>query len=223
MLLKKRAFKLHLPQGEMNVVSLMDILTTLLFFLLTMAAFTRLGGLEGQGLLNNYLTAESTDKKPVFTLQVVFHTPQKASIWLGPIADLRPNSPEELSKSLRSTWQGDEARGFMKDVQAVDWATLLASVQKELLPVKRGFPSELGAVAAFTDAMSSQQMIDAMASLRSLPEKEAPIDVINAVGQPERTRVLFPALILSEWVEPSQSTPPVAAPASDGEQEGRSS
>jgi len=188
--------------GEMNVVSLMDILTTLLFFLLLSASFQSLSSLESSGFLSNKTVVDSTNKKPQFTLEVIFHSPTQASIWLGPLKGLHVMAQDDLVSMLKSSYQGSGGEeGFLRKFEGKDMPDLLAKVQDGLIPIKRSFPEELGAVIAFTDGIKYQEMVDAVTSVRSLGPKQEGFELRNLLGQRERTKVLFPSLVISEWSE----------------------
>jgi len=188
--------------SEINVVSLMDILTTLLFFLLLSASFQQISSLDSSGFLSNKLLQDNPDHKPQFTLEVIFHSPTKASVWLGPLKGLHVSNADELIGNLRSNYAGgDGSEGFLRKFEAKDLTELLGKVQEGLIPIKRSFPEELGAVIAFTDGIKYQEMVDAVTAVRSISPKGDAFEVRNAVGQKERTKILFPNLVISEWVE----------------------
>jgi hypothetical protein len=200
MSLKKGLFKHKLPQGELNVVSLMDILTTLLFFLLLAASFTRISALDASGFLSNKSFSES-DKKPFFTLEVIVHDERSATVWLGPLTGLKISREDELTRYLGGSFSGDSATGYLRKVQAADLKGLVAQIQQALVPIKASFPDELTAVIAFTDTVSYQTMVDTIAAVKSLDPQQGSINVTNAIGQKERTKILFPQLVISEWSE----------------------
>ena len=201
MLRKSARFKQELPAGEMNVVSLMDILTTLLFFLLVAASFTHISGIDATGFLTNYLAVDNPNRKPTFTLQVALINDRKASILIGSLDGLKITDQEALLAYLKGQYQGEPAHGFTRTVEAADFKALLTEVQRSLVQIKKSFPSEFAAIAAFSDGVTYQQMIDSMAAIRSLDEKEQGFEVVNAVGKREKTKVLFPTVIVSEWSE----------------------
>lgn len=201
MLRSKRSFKQNLPNGEMNVVSLMDILTTLLFFLLISASFANLAGLDSSGFLSSQSQA-IRDSKPVFTLELILHGSKSATIWLGPVNELAGVIDKAaLVKFLNSEFRGNETQGFTKTVDAKNFQDLMSRVQELLIPIKKSFPSELVAVLALTDGVTYQETVDATAALKTLDLKREGIMTTNAIGQKETTRILFPSVILSEWSE----------------------
>jgi len=199
----KLSYRRKLPfSGEINVVSLMDILTTLLFFLLLSVSFQQLSSLDTSGFLSNKLLVDNPDKKPQFTLEVIFHSPQQASIWLGPLKGLRVMAQDDLVKMLQASYTGgDGSEGFLRKVDAKDLPELLARVQEGLIPIKRSFPEELSAVIAFTDGIKYQEMVDAVTAVRSMGPKAESFEIRNSIGQREKTKVLFPNLVISEWIE----------------------
>jgi hypothetical protein len=188
--------------SEINVVSLMDILTTLLFFLLLSVSFQQLSSLDSSGFLSNKLIINNPDNKPQFTLEVIFHSPQHASIWLGPLKGLHVMAQDDLVGMLRSQYTGgDGSEGFLRKVEAKDLPELLSKVQEGLIPIKRSFPDELAAVIAFTDGIKYQEMVDAVTAVRGIGPKGQFFEIRNSIGQREKSKVLFPSLVISEWVE----------------------
>jgi hypothetical protein len=188
--------------SEINVVSLMDILTTLLFFLLISASFQQLSSLDSSGFFSNKIVVETPNKKPQFTLEVIFHSPTNASIWLGPLKGLHVMAQKDLISELEDKYTGGRGDdGFMRKLSGKDLPDLLSKIQNGLVPIKKSFPEELGAVIAFTDGIKYQEMVDAVTAVRSLGPKQTGFDVRNTIGQWERTKVLFPNLVISEWVE----------------------
>jgi biopolymer transport protein ExbD len=199
MRLKKRQFKLTLPAGEINVVSLMDILTTLLFFLLIVASFSHLSFVEGTGLVNQPQSA--ANNLPKFALEVIFNSPTTATVWLGPLNGLNVNEPAQFEQFLQTQFQAKGNEGFIKKLTGTDSQNLIAQIQQTLIPIKRGFPDQLSVVAALSDQIPYQQMIDSVSGIRSLGEKQESIDLTDSQGRREKTKVLFPQVIISEWAE----------------------
>jgi len=76
---------------------------------------------------------------------------------------------------------------------------------RSLIPIKRSFPEEVSAVIAFTDSIKYQEMIDAVTAVRTLGPKVEAFEVRNTIGQRERTKVLFPSLVISEWLKEPRS------------------
>lgn len=199
---RNRVFKHQLPKGELNVVSLMDILTTLLFFLLLAASFTRLAALDASGFISNKSFAqEEAKKKPVFTLEVIVHDPKSATIWLGPLTGLSAAHEPDLNRYLALQFKGDANAGFTRKLEANDPHALVSLIQQALIPIKKSFPGETTAVVAFTDRVPYQQMVDSIAGVKSLGESREGVKVSNAIGMPESTKVLFPEIVISEWGE----------------------
>ena len=201
MLRKSTRFKQELPAGEMNVVSLMDILTTLLFFLLISASFTRLSGIDATGFLSNYMAVDNPNRQPTFTLQVAVLSDHKASILVGSLDGLKITDPTSLLAYLQGQYHGNAQHGFTRTLEAADFKTLMVEIQQSLIQIKKGFPSEFAAIAAFADGVNYQQVVDSMATIRSLDDKDPGFEIVNAIGQREKTKVLFPTVIVSEWSE----------------------
>lgn len=205
MRLKKRKFKLTLPAGEINVVSLMDILTTLLFFLLIVASFSRLSFLTGSGVVSQTGSSSQEEMKPKFALQVIFNHHKSAFIWFGPYASLEVMNREELNRYLSQGFQGDEDNGYLKKIEAPNFQQLLVRIQESLIPLKKSFPMQLDAVMAIPDVLKYQEVIDAMGAVRGLSAKQKEFEVVDFYGTKQLTKVLFPSIVLSEWtVEKSE-------------------
>lgn len=197
---RARVFKHKLPKGELNVVSLMDILTTLLFFLLLAASFTRLASLDASGFISNKSFSDQ-GKKPTFTLEVIINDAKSASVWLGPLTGLRVAHEGELNRYLGLQFHGDAASGYTRKLEANDPHALVALIQQALIPIKKSFPDELTAVVAFTDRVPYQQVVDSIAGVKSLDDQHEAVHVSTAIGTSENTKVLFPEIVISEWGE----------------------
>jgi hypothetical protein len=109
---------------------------------------------------------------------------------------------DELIKTLQASYAGgDGSEGFLRKLDAKDLPELLGKVQEGLIPIKRSFPDELSAVIAFTDGIKYQEMVDAVTALRTIGPTGQSFELRNTIGQREKTKVLFPNLVISEWVE----------------------
>src|SRR5665647_646934 len=85
-MLRKKKNKHPLPQGEVNVTSLMDIMTTLLFFILMVLSFNKITIIDA---FAPQAGAVSEDKKKVFALKVSYVESGKVDIDLGPLDELK--------------------------------------------------------------------------------------------------------------------------------------
>ena len=204
MRLKRRPFKLSLPPGELNVVSLMDILTTLLFFLLIVASFSRLSVVSGFGI-PSLLAETEDDNRPRFVLEVILKSPTQALIWLGPTTGLTIHHSKDLSAYLSKEFKGTDSTGFTRTVTAKDAESLLGEIQAAVVPIKRSFPTQTTAVVAIQDQVSYQTLVNAVAKLSSLDKKQPAFEIVNSDGEREMTKVLFPQVIVSEWSEDNAS------------------
>ncbi len=198
MLLKKRSFKLELPQGELNIVSLMDVLTTLLFFLLVVASFTKLSVLGGAGVPSNAVS-DPADTTPRFMLEVTLKSDQSAEVWLAPTAELKMRPVTDLDSELRSAgFSGSPSRGYTQTVGGQEIHQLLARVQETLIPIKRAYPIETSSILTVADAIPYQKVVDAITALRELPEGKTTFKVQDAAGNWTQSRVLFPQTTVTE-------------------------
>lgn len=199
MALKKRKVRNELPTPEMNITSLMDVLTTLIFFIVMMAGFNQTFVLQATPLTSGKPT--NTEQKPVFTLKVAVLSETTARLWLGPVEGLSPVKMPELEAFLKSRFSGNSTIGFSRALVEKDSAKLLRSLQEILAKIKISFPHETKAVVAFADRVSYQTTVNVISSVRSIPRQKPPVETVNLLGKKELTRVLFPELIISEWSE----------------------
>jgi len=199
MALRKRKIKKELPAPEINITSLMDVLTTLIFFIIMMANFNQFMVLNANPLQTG--KNSETDKKPVFTLKVAIIDDRTAKLWLGPIAQLPMVNPEQNVKYLKSRFSGSVQTGFNRIIKEPSSEKLLSTLQDVLSYIKKAFPHETKAVVAFTDRIEYQLTIDVIAAVRSLSEDKTALEVVNLLGKKENTKVLFPEIIVAEWSE----------------------
>jgi biopolymer transport protein ExbD len=192
---KKR--KHVLPDGDINITSLMDILTTLLFFIMMVMSLQKFSVIDSTSLT---ATEPSKDPKPTFALQLTILSPEELSLWIGPIKGLEGSmvNTHYVKKLISSRFKGNEESGYSLSVKADDLPSLLDKIQDTLVEVKIGFPEEMRAVISFTDVIKYQEMIDAIAAVRELgPEKEGFVyQRLNS--EKEKTKVLFPQVIIAE-------------------------
>lgn len=184
------------PVPEMNVVSLMDILTTLIFFILMIATFTRYSIVPGAAMPS--AAASTTEPKPVFSLLVEIQNAREATLRLGAIEKLKLVDSEATESYLRSNFSGSSSTGYVKRISAQGERDLLRKVQSALVEIKKGFPHEDKAVVSFSDAIPYQTVIDFVGGLRSLgPDQEA-FTLKNLLGHADKSKVLFPLVLVSE-------------------------
>lgn len=198
MLLKSnRKAKYHLPAGELNIVSLMDIITMLLFFLVAVVNLTKFAIIPATALPTG-ASAAAEKPKPTFALQVTVFNEATAYLWLGPIRGLRITNRNSLAALLQTGFRGNEELGYLKKLTAPAGKQIYAELQNHLVQLKLSFPSETKAVVAFTDTITYQQLIDAVETIRSLaPDRESFV-ASDIFGRPEKTRVLFPEILILE-------------------------
>lgn len=194
MLLKRKKVKNNMPDAEINIVSLMDILTTMLFFLILFVSFSNYSVLRSTSLVSS---SSSEQPKPVFTLKVTLKSEKDFEIWLGPTRGLAMVDSAPLIKNFKGS-RGSLETGFTKSSVAPDLKSLLKLVQANLIEIKKAFPHETKVVLAVSDNVSYQAVIEAMTGLRSLGATEEGFTLKNLVGQTEKTKVLFPEVIISE-------------------------
>ncbi len=195
MSLKNDRHRPSLPSEEVNITSLMDILTTLLFFILMISSFTNYSVIGGNALISG---TPSTEEKKVFSLQVRVVDGTKGTIELGPIDGLNIVGRDSFSKYLNRSFQGSGTNGFSKSISGSDNKDFLKKLKKELIVIKQAFPTENKAILAISDAVKYQDMINDLSAMRELEESDKGFELVNLVGQKEKVRFLFPEIILSE-------------------------
>lgn len=193
-MLRKKKNKHPLPDGEVNVTSLMDIMTTLLFFILMVLSFNKITIIDA---FAPQAEVASEDKKKVFTLRVSYPESGKVEINLGPLDELKMVDESNLLAFLNGQYKGSKSAGFKKTISSKDPQKLKFLVREALKGIKRGFPHEHQVTLAMSDKVVYQDMVHMMEALKTLPENEA-LDVKNLIGKHERTNVLFPQVVLVE-------------------------
>lgn len=199
MLLKKRKHKLKLPIVEVNIVSLMDIITTLLFFLILILGVTNYSILQASAL--SLGISSKKDNKPTFSLKVSLIHHRKAILHLGPIKGLKMIKATSFRRYMRKKFSGNPQKGYSKVLYGKNSNSLIKNIQKSLVRMKKAFPHEMKAVAVFSDKVKYQKFIDMVGAIRTLGPASKPFPLTNLIGQKEKTKVLFPEVIVSEWNE----------------------
>lgn len=192
---KSRRKKNPLPQVEVNIISLMDILTTMLFFLLVFASFANYSVLKSTALVRGQPAAED---KPTFALEIRMKSKNLVQVWLGPIEGLKIMDEKNFRRYMGGRYQGSAQSGYTRDISHKDPKELVAKLQEVLVPIKRAFPHEMRAVLSLSDQIEYQQMIDMISGLRQLNDGGQAFEVENFLGKKEMTRVLFSQVIVSE-------------------------
>jgi hypothetical protein len=139
------------------------------------------------------------DSKPTFTLKITVMSNQKISIWLGSLKDLKIENKTELDTLLHSTFVGNDLNGYRHEITNSDNITLTKEIQKVLISLKKVFPSEMKAVISIGGKVKYQDSMDMISIVRTLASEAEPIILKNELGKEEKSRVLFPEIVLSEW------------------------
>jgi biopolymer transport protein ExbD len=170
MLLKKRRKSFQLPQVDVNVISLMDILTTLLFFLLLVASFTNFSSLKA----NAYKSVEgnATSDKPIFALQVSLLNKNSMQIELAPTHELEVRHEKAFYRFTQRRFKGNPKNGFNKKLRFRDQKQAKSILMAYLKTIKKGFPEENKVVLAVSDRVEYQQMIHFIETMRESPFSE---------------------------------------------------
>src|SRR5438874_2353928 len=90
--------RIHLPGNEINIVPLIDILTTILFFLIVAAGFAHFSVVPGESAA----PGSSQDGHPQFSLQVMMPTAGKLNVWVGPLVGLHPREGDAFVAWLKT-------------------------------------------------------------------------------------------------------------------------
>lgn len=195
-LIRKKMRKINLPHGELNIVSLMDVLTTLIFFIIMMAGFGDYFSIPTKPL---EMGIPQKNKQATFSLKVTILSAQKIAIWVGPIKELKVQSIDDLNDLIHSSFVGNERRGYRREITNSDSSALLKDIQQVLINLKKIFPYEMKAVVAIGSKVNFQDTVETISKVRTLASEEEPIVLKNPLGKEERTRILFPEVIISEW------------------------
>ncbi len=188
---KKRVL---IEQGEVNVVSLMDVLTTMLFFLILMASATNFATISSESAL---VGKDSEDKKQRFDLVVSYSSTRRATILLGKFNELKAIDKDDFTKYVRRNYRSRSAIGFKKNLYAKSDEQLRDKIESELKRIKIAFPHETRVTLAVGNNIKYQQMIDMMQQLATTGENEY-FKSTNLIGQTRLIKTLFPDVTLQE-------------------------
>ena len=174
----------------------MDILATLLFFLVLGASFTSYSVLFGTSLER----ADSTqqEEKPTFVLKVTVRNSKSVKIWLGPLKGLKIMDKRKFLSYMRRNSKGNFNAGYTRYMRSNTKEKLTKRLQDFLKRLKVAFPHQTKVVAAFNDRVKYQHMIDYISSLRTVPPDGKAFSLVNFLGHREETKVLFPEVLISE-------------------------
>lgn len=195
----QRMRKIQLPNGELNITSLMDILTTLIFFIVLLAGFNRFFDIPANPLSMG--STASTEKKATFTLEVTVERPTELKIYLGPVNGLTIADETSLRGYLRSRFSGSESVGYSRTVANSNPAEMMNTLRQILIRIKQSFPNQFKAVVAFGGNVSYQTMIDTISTVRSYstasvgPRSTASVSTVDS----NQETALFPEVVISEW------------------------
>ena len=177
----------------------MDVLTTLIFFIVMMASFNHLFALPSTPLSSG--KPSQADQKPTFTLKIAVLSDHMAKLFLGPTASLDVSDRAAFTRYMHSRFSGSPQSGYNRVVYAKSEKVLLSHLQDILSIIKKSFPLETKAVVAFSDKVTYQSTIDVLSAVRSLADDKQAVQVKAGRSIASATRVLFPEVIISEWSE----------------------
>lgn len=187
---KKKNKKIILEQSDVNVVPLMDILTTMLFFLILMASTANFSTLFATGE-----EGSGTQKEEVkFDLAIALHNNKKATIHLTDPKYLKP-LPGDLVSTSRRRYKDSGNKVISREVRGKSPEELVQQLQKELTSIKRSFPLEENLTLAVDDKINYQDMINVMDGITLLPV-ENEFNLTDQIGRTTKNRVLFPKIAL---------------------------
>lgn len=193
-MLRKRKNKHPLIDSNVNVTSLMDIMTTLLFFILMVLSFNKLTIIDA---FAPQAGAVNDDKKKVFSLKVDYPEDGKVIIKLGPLDELKMVGESELMSFLENNYKGTKSSGFEKTIIQKDSVKMKSQIHAALRGIKKAFPYEHKVTLALDDKIRYQQMVSMMEGLKQVPQGQA-MELKNLIGKKEITTVLFPQVVLVE-------------------------
>ncbi|MCK5884080.1 MAG: biopolymer transporter ExbD [Bacteriovoracaceae bacterium] len=193
---KKRTL---IEQGEVNVVSLMDVLTTMLFFLILMASATNFTTINSESSL---IGKDSDDKKQRFDLVVSYKSSRRASIILGRFNELKLIEKRDFKRYIRRKFRSKGSIGYERKLYGKTIKQLRDKVEKELKRIKQAFPHEVKVTLAVGNNVKYQQMLHMMHQLMITGEDEF-FKSTNLIGQTRLIRTLFPSVTLQELGEKS--------------------
>ena len=194
--LKKRV-KHKLPDCEVNVTPLMDILTTLLFFIMMVMSMHRFSIIESTSLTAG---EPSENPEPTFTMQITVQSMKELDVWIGPTEglDKKINGPSEFYRFISKRFKGNPKQGYSLNIKANNKVDLFTKLQDHLIEIKKSFPFENKAVVSFKDEIRFQDVIDTLGSVRELSASSDGF-VITGIGMDkEMNKVLFPQVIIGE-------------------------
>ena len=183
-----------IEQGEVNVVSLMDVLTTMLFFLILMASATNFATLNSESTL---IGKDSDDKKQRFDLVVSYKSSRRASIILGQFDELRLIDKSDFKRYVRRKFRSKGSIGYERKLYGKTIEELRDKVERELKRIKQAFPHEVKVTLAVGNNVKYQQMIHMMHQLMITGEDEF-FKSTNLIGQTRLIRTLFPTVTLQD-------------------------
>lgn len=191
----KRKRKFALEENEVNVVPLMDILTTMLFFLILMASSANFSTIIA---ISDMLSAPSNEKeKPKFDMVISVKNIKRAEVLLSDVSKLKVinkgSFQSYLGKKFRKSPYGHRAVIFGKNPK-----DLVKKLQPYLVRIKQAFPHEIKATLALSDKINYQDMIHFIESTSTIPETDESFKVENLLGHVRMSKVLFPEVALQE-------------------------
>ncbi len=195
-MLGKRRRKHSLPIVDVNVVPLMDILTTMLFFLVVMAGLSKFSVLFGGSDLPGI--AEEQDKKPKFAMELTIPDNKQMTIRIGALNGIKVIQKDRLLKHLDEKFSGSENSGFSKTIQAWSLKKMLSVLQTHLVKIKQSFPHEVRVSLIVSDKVDYQDIISVIAAVRGLPGEVDAFSVETFLGKTKNIKELFPDVIIRE-------------------------
>lgn len=192
---KKR--KYCLPETEVNVVPLMDILTSMLFFMVLLLSFSDYSSLFAVSEM--LTTSAPSDQKPRFDMAIAITSPRRLEIHLGAIHSLKIINETDLLKYLRKNhFRGNEKEGYKKVLRAPDFKKLAGRLPPYLTRIKQAFPHESKATLVLNDKLNFQDIITLIEKVSALSDDKDPFEITNFLGHQRKIRELFPKVSLQE-------------------------
>ncbi len=194
-MLRRKLRKNSLPKIDINIVSLMDIMTTIIFFLIFMAGFSKFSILSAYS--QPVGSGKDLEKKPKFTVSLEIAKPTKVRLNLGPMAGLKIVESDQFFSYLNQNFTGNQTSGYNRLLEARTEDELAVKIQSALIEIKKGFPHEETIRLVVADGITYQSVIHFMEVVREVPEGREPLHLKNLINQRKETRMIFPEISVS--------------------------
>ncbi len=182
----KKKKKFVLPESEVNVVPLMDILTTMLFFLILMASTANFTIIKGSSTASGSSTT-TAEEKPRFDLGILYKSPKRIEVFLGKTKGLEIADEKGFNNFRKKNLYAFQNIGHRKVLTGTP-ETIFQKTQELIQGLKVYFPAEKKVTLALGDKIVYESIVQLM-------------DKISKAQDPKGEIELFPEIVLQE-IEP---------------------